>query len=118
VDDPRTPLVDELIDRLESVLTHVEEGGDPASLEQRWEACTASFETLRRTNEARTDQRVDRTLRRRLDHALRLHAIALNLLGRERDDLTGRLSEISGVRRRLRSADTRTPTGESCDVSA
>ena len=119
MEDLRGELVEALADRLEALLARIEGGGDAdaRSLVEAWTKCAAAFDALRAENEARPDKRVSPALRERLDHVLRLHAVALSTVGRAQDALGERFAEIKGIRRFLATnASGGARVGGSCDM--
>lgn len=118
--DPRVELVDELVSSLDSVLSLLgdSEAASADGLEETWRQCEGALASLRKHNDALDDRSVGPELASRLDHARRLHSVALSLVSRERDALGERLAGVTNLRKRMKAHDPFETAGESCDMSA
>lgn len=118
---PLGPLLDELQAGLEALLACFETRRFPeqAAMEAAWLRVQRSFdrvsERLGPTPEAGTGRDA---LQERVNHCLRLYAVAAGVLMQRRSELAAERSALSDARQRLRHVRSEGPRGGSCDVSA
>lgn len=118
--DPRLVPLEALEQRLRelvSLLSTPAERSDDAAMHAGWLRCHEAFERFRDLEGP--DPADD--LRAHMENAQRLHAVAMGLATRARDELRGELATLGETRQRLRQVHGHVTgshrAGGSCDVS-
>lgn len=111
-------LLDELQEGLEDLLSCFEARAFPEAeaIDGIWLRAQGAFERLSGALEGREHERAEQ--RERVDHCLRLYAVAAGVLVRRREELVAERAACSDARQRLRGIRSAGASGDSCDVRA
>ncbi len=111
-----TGRLDELQRGLEGLLScfEAQRFPEPSLMDAAWSRVQLSFDALR---VELGDQLGGReAFQERVDHCLRLYAVAAGVLLRRREELAAERAACSGARQRLRRIGAAGSSGDSCDV--
>ncbi|NOT28970.1 MAG: hypothetical protein HOP15_00820 [Planctomycetes bacterium] len=115
---PLSVLFDELQGGLESLLSCFETRclPEPASMDAAWMRVQRSFESVCVGLDHLGRDRD--SLRERVDHCLRLYAVAAGVLAQRREELAAERTACTNARQRLRHVRSEGRRGSACDVRA
>ena len=120
--DPRVELLDVLTGRLEILVSTLggEEAPSAEALESAWSQAAEAFERFRVVADGFGQQALPAEVRRRMEAAMKLDAVAAGLASRHHDGLSLELDKMAGARSHLRSLTAGRRIGDagtSCDVT-